>query len=223
MKRKLMGLMAIGFAVAMAAVAEEGTPKEGAPKDGAPKEVARKEMRERGRPMMEAREFGEAMIMKALAPDSPMAKELGLTKEQTEALKGVMKGSVEEMKSLQTKMERAGKKQVELMTQDVPDEGAVMKGVEEIGVLRTQIAKSTTRRILAAQRVLTVEQRKKLREMIDSRVTTMRDRRQEGKGPGAGEKRPPVKEGDRPVAPPPPAPAPAAAPAPVPEVAPAAN
>lgn len=204
MKRKLMWLMVVGCAGAMMAEAEEATPTGGFPKEG-----ARTEMRERGRLIMESREHGEAMIMKMLTADSPIAKELGLTKEQTEALKGLLKGSAEEMKGLQSKMEQAGKRQVELMTQSVLDEDAVMKGVEEIGALRTQIAKSTTKRILAAQKVLTVEQRTKLREMIEKRMTSMHERRQEGKGPGA--------PGKRPMAPAAPPPEKAPVPAPVPQ------
>jgi Spy/CpxP family protein refolding chaperone len=197
MSKTWMWMVAAGCMVAMAAAAEQGAAPEGAPTapDG-----GRKGMREHGRaPMMEAREFGEGMIMRALAPDSPIAKEIGLTDDQRKALKGVMDSAVEEMKGLQAKMREAGKKQVEMMGQNTPDEAAILKGVEEIGALRTQIAKVTTKQILAAQKVLTTEQRAELRGMIKSRMAEMREQGQGGKGKmkgAGGKKSPPAPESE---------------------------
>lgn len=191
MSKTWMWMAAAGCMVAMVAMAEEGAAPEGAPK--AP-EGGRRAVREHARaPMMEAREFDQGMIMRALAPDSPIAKEIGLTEDQRKALKGVMDSAVDEMKGLQAKMREAGKKQVEMMGQNAPDEEAILKGVEEIGALRTQIAKVTTRQILAAQKVLTPQQREQLRGMIKSRIAEMREQGLGGKGrgKGAGKKSPP--------------------------------
>lgn len=210
MKKIWMWLAAAGCAMAVTAVAEDAAPAAaGAPKapDG-----GYKGMHERGRGMMmEGRDFGEGMIMRALAPDSPIAKELGLTKEQIEALKGVMRSASEELKGLHEKMQAAARKQAEMMSANTPDEAAVLKGVEEIGALRTQIAKVTTRQILAAQKILTVEQRAELRGMIKARMGEMRERMQEKMGQGEGKERvrKSKNEGGAPVpAAPPPGPAP---------------
>lgn len=174
MKTIWMTMSVLGCVLAMTAAAESETPAGGAPK--AP-EGGRKMMSERGHGMMlERGEPGEAMIMKALAPESPMAKELGLSKEQITALKGVMKAARTEAMALQEKMREAAKRQAEMMSQAAPDEAAVLKGVEELGALRTEIAKVTTRQILAAQKILSAEQREQLRGMINARMGEMRER-----------------------------------------------
>ncbi len=206
MNMKLMCLMVASCAVVMTA----GAQQEGAPKEGAPK-VAPPRPREHGRSMMiEGRDGGDAMLMRALSPESPMAKKLELSKEQIEALKKALMISSEELKAVQGKMEVAGRKQAEMMSESTLNEVAILKGVEEIGALRTEVAKITTKRILAAHNVLTVEQREKLRDMMKARMSEMRAPRKEMKASGdAGEKKPLPPEA--PVPAPTPAPAPAAA------------
>jgi len=131
--------------------------------------------------MMEGGDMGEALLLRALAPDSPAARQLNLTPEQVKSLKAIFKDGEKEQAELREKMKQAAVRQAELMMQDAPEEAAVMKGVETIGEIRIALAKLFTRKILAAQKVLTPEQRTKLRELMKEHREKMRGRVQESR------------------------------------------
>jgi Spy/CpxP family protein refolding chaperone len=57
----------------------------------------------------------------------------------------------------------------ELLRADKPDHDAVMKKVEELSGLRSQMMKERIEALLAAKSVLTPEQQKKIRSFIESR------------------------------------------------------
>jgi len=122
----------------------------------------------------------EGMILRALQPDSPIAKEIGLTEQQTQELKKLVPGMQTDMQESRDKMEALAMKQAELMSQDSPDEAAVMKVVEELGQMRTDIAKKRMKQVLAAQKILTPEQRTKLRENMKSKMEQFRANRAGG-------------------------------------------
>jgi Spy/CpxP family protein refolding chaperone len=131
----------------------------------------------------------------ALMPGVLMGKELGLSKEQQKKVKSILESRADEMKKLHTRMEAIAKRQVELMGQDSPDEGAVMKGVDEVAGLRAQWAKLRVRQVLEIQKTLTPEQRARMRELTKERMAK--------RGPGDLRKvREPGKERDKPAAPP---------------------
>lgn len=167
MQTKLMVMVMAGMLMAYGTVAAE---KEEAPKGQRPHPGAFLP------PPGEGGDMGEAFIARALAPDSPMAKQLNLTAEQIEALKAAFKGSGKEMNDLRTQMRDAAIKQAELMSQEPPDEAAVIKGVETIGQIRLTMAKIRTHQVLAALKVLTPEQRASLRDMMKERREKMGDR-----------------------------------------------
>lgn len=192
------------------------TPSE-TPRGGA---AANPEMaRERMRRMMMGGD-SEGMILRMLSSDSKMVQELGLSDTQVKELKESTSGGETEMKDLNAKLEQAAMRQAELMKADTLDEEALMKAVQETGELRTQIAKRRIKQLIAAHKVLTVEQRAKLRELMSQRMAQMRDRwQQSGRQPGAAggpERRRNRGEGASvpPVPPAPPAPAVPPAPAP---------
>ena len=122
----------------------------------------------------------EGMILRALSPDSPLAKEIGLTEQQSQDLKKLVPAMQAEMQASRDKMEALAIKQAELMSQDSPDEASVMKVVEELGQVRTDIAKKRMQQVLAAQKILTPEQRTKLRESMKSRMEQFRANRAGG-------------------------------------------
>lgn len=175
--------------VAAGAIAQ-GPPPDAA--GGAPREPGRR-MGSFGSPSM------DGMLMRLLAPDSKTAKDIGLTEEQAVELRKLLTSSQTEMKDSRTEMEQLAMKQAELLSQDSPDEAAVMKVVEELGELRTQIAKQQIKQLLAAQKILTPEQRTKLRDQAKARIEQFRESRKEGRGPRDG--------AVRPTQPPPPNPA----------------
>ena len=105
-----------------------------------------------------------------MSPVMSMAKELGLTKEQQDQIKAILSSNNDETKTLRTKMEASAKAQADLMSQDSPDEAAVLKGVDDIAKLRTDISKIRMHQVLGVQKILTPEQRTKVREIMKERL-----------------------------------------------------
>jgi len=57
-----------------------------------------------------------------------------------------------------------------------------MAAVDALGAVRLQLAKQRMHQLLAAQKILTSEQRTKLRELMKSRMEKMREGRKEARG-----------------------------------------
>lgn len=131
----------------------------------------------------------------SLMPGVLMGKELGLSKEQQHKVKNILDSRVEEMKKLHARMDATAKRQVELMGQDSPDEGAVMKGVDEVSGLHSQLAKIRIKQVLEIQKVLTPEQRARMRKLTKERM----ENREQGDKRKVREH---GKEGGKPAAPP---------------------
>jgi Spy/CpxP family protein refolding chaperone len=115
-----------------------------------------------------------AMDGDMMMPMMRMSKELGLSKEQMQQMREVFAGSTNEMKGMYTRMQEAAKAQAELMSQDSPNEEAVLKGTDEIAKLRAEIARIRVKQMLAAQKILTPEQRTKMREKMKAHMATRR-------------------------------------------------
>lgn len=150
----------------------------------------------RGEMMMDAGEMGDPMLARALSPNSPMAKEINLTPDQVESLKAIFKDQGTEMTALREKMKEAAVKQAELMAQDMPDEAAVMKGIETLGQIRVATAKLWTSKILAALKVLTPEQRTKMQALLKERREKMRQEMEERRNKQQEQRRERRKEGN---------------------------
>ena len=118
----------------------------------------------------------EGMFMRWLAQDPKAAQNLGLTPEQIKDIKAALSSSSGDMTELTGKMQKAAEQQIGLMSQDAPDEAAVMKLVDEIGRLRSDIAKLQMKQMLAVLKTLTPEQRAKLREMTKNRIDEAKGR-----------------------------------------------
>lgn len=162
--------------------------------------------------MADGGEMGDPMISRVLAPNSPMMKELSLAPEQVESLKKIFKDQNTEMMALREKMKEVSVKQAELMAQDLPDEAAVMKGIETIGAIRMETAKLLTGKMLAALRVLTPEQRTKMQALLKERRENVNQQMQEVRSKQQEQRRERRKEGKAEATPPP-----AAAPQPAPK------
>jgi Spy/CpxP family protein refolding chaperone len=118
----------------------------------------------------------EAAIMRLLGD-----KELGLTKEQREKLRTLMAGSTNAMRSLHARMKAAAKAQADLLLTEAPDEAAVLKGVEELGAVRLEMARLRMKQMLEARKILTPEQRTRLRDLLKERLEEARQRLEEGR------------------------------------------
>jgi Spy/CpxP family protein refolding chaperone len=115
--------------------------------------------------------------MGAMEGDMPMMqmhKELDLTKEQMKQIRGIFSASTNEMKTLQSRMQEAAKAQAALMSQDMPNEEAVLKGADEIAKIRAEIGRIRLKQMLEARKILTPEQRVKMRDKMNARMEKTR-------------------------------------------------
>lgn len=126
----------------------------------------------------------EGMFIRWLTQDPKIAEKIGLTPEKVAEIRAKVSAAQTEMKDATTKMQQAAAKQVDLLSQDTPDEAAVLKLVDEIGGMNLQIAKRRMQLILDIQKSLTSEQRATLREITKSRIDERMERWKQGR-PGA--------------------------------------
>jgi len=97
-------------------------------------------------------------------------KELGLSKEQQQQIKDIRSGDSTTLMESFAKKNDAVKRQIDLMSQDVPNESDVMKSVDEISGISRDIAKIRIKQVLGILNVLTPEQRTKMREKMKARM-----------------------------------------------------
>jgi Spy/CpxP family protein refolding chaperone len=136
-------------------------------------------------------------IIERLAMDPKVAEELGLSAEQV----GKIKAKAEELKAGRqgtiSKLQAAEEKQRALMQAEPLDEAALLKGLDELGALRLDIARQDVKAMVAVHSILTPDQVKKLRERARERMQGAGEQRRERRGAQG--------DGVKPPAPPPPA------------------
>ena len=128
----------------------------------------------------------EGRMLHWLANDPKAAEELLLKEEQQAALKTNLFELRKTTIELNAKMELAAVNQAELMSSETINEDAVMKAVEETARMRAEIAKANARYLLAVLKILSPEQRKKLKDMRAERMEAWRENRAKRMGPPAG-------------------------------------
>jgi len=99
-------------------------------------------------------------------PLMDMMNDLGLTPDQQSQLKALKQATTNEMNVLTVKMRALAVQQAKLLNQETPDEAALLKGTDDIGQVRTDIAKMRIKQMVAVQRILTPGQRAKMREKM---------------------------------------------------------
>lgn len=97
-----------------------------------------------------------------------VVEELGLSDEQKEKLVA-LKSSRDDNHELQKKVGEQTRKQIELLQAEKIDETAIMASIDEVFELRKKMAKAQTKRIIEARSILSPEQLKKARQMIEER------------------------------------------------------
>jgi Spy/CpxP family protein refolding chaperone len=116
------------------------------------------------------------------------ADELGLDEETREAIQQIVDDSRKEGRGFHRELRGLHDAMRELLSQDEPDEAAVMQQAERIGKLETEMHKHRLSTILAVRALLTPEQRAELtrirREM--RREEGDRGGRRRGSGPPRG-------------------------------------
>ena len=97
-------------------------------------------------------------------------KDLGLTKDQQQQILAIRNGSANELEQLQAKMQAGAKAQAELMSQDLPNEEAVLKGADELSQIHSAMNRLRIKQVLEIRKILTTEQRLKMREKMKAHM-----------------------------------------------------
>ncbi len=183
--KKIGLMMSCLVGVSMIAMASE--PVEKGPRTSPPMRQGKGDMRDGG---------GMMMLMRPM-----VVKQLELTRDQQAQIAAVVSSGSNEMTSLRAMMQPIAKKQAELMGADVLDENAILQLADEIGKIRSDMAKLQIKEMLAAHKILTVDQRLKLRDMMKNFMAKREGKRPTGKqAKGDGKQG----SGESPSAPPPP-------------------
>jgi len=120
-----------------------------------------------------------------------LAKEVGLTEDQTKTLKAAMFKAREEEIKLRAEMELAGLRQANLMMKDDVDEDEVLKAVDEKWRIKAELAKIPIRQMLLVKKTLSAEQRTEIQKLVRRRMKErMSERQRDGEQDGDRERRP---------------------------------
>jgi Spy/CpxP family protein refolding chaperone len=145
---------------------------------------------------------GQHMASRLLAMlDNDRVKSaLGLSDDQTSHLRQIVLDTEKANIKTRAEVQVQGIELRELLRADNPDRDAVMKKIDEISALRTEMAKQDVSALLQAKSVLTPEQQKKIRDFIEMRRAGMG---RDGRGMGwRGEGSHPMHAPQPPQAPP---------------------
>lgn len=198
--RRMMELVVLGGFTAGLVWAEPPAAPETRPETPATKE--KKELKRepgegrgaKSRPRMTgwSREGMQEMLLDRLVSNPELAEELEFSDDQMENLKKVRFETHEQLISLNAEKDRLALKQAQLTTEAAPDEEAIMKIIEDLGGVQTQIAKLRVRQLLAARQIMTPEQIQKAKDLFRERLKQRREggkeRGVEGRPPEMGER-----------------------------------
>lgn len=149
-------------------------------------------------------EGGDMMMLTLTRP--AVVKQLNLSGEQQAQIAAVMNGSSNEMSALRAKMQSLARKQAELMGAETLDETAILTLTDEIGDVRSSMARAQVKQMLAVRKVLTAEQRMKMRAMMKKALENREGpggKRREGRPAAAPKAGAPVPPPEAPAPPPP--------------------
>lgn len=110
------------------------------------------------------------------------ATRLGLNQETQDAIRKIIDESQDESRDLFQKLREARLKMRDLLSQDTPDDTAVMRQAEVLGPIETETRKHRLGTMLRILSLLTPEQRQELRRI---RKESMPWKRHRGPDPGA--------------------------------------
>ena len=105
------------------------------------------------------------MMLERILTNGEMIAKIGLSGDQAKTLNAAMADMKSKREKLTSQMEALALEQVTKMAQTNVDEKAVLKLVEQIGALRTEVAKSAISELLLIKRTVTPDQMKKIREI----------------------------------------------------------
>ncbi len=191
MKTSMMMAIAIWIAGSGLVQAEEAT-RTAQEHDGG-RHGKREASGEHGRRGAPERQRGGGPIERLLK-DPKAAAKLGMSSDQIADLKSQLGAIKAKEKELHASMQALGRKQMELLQRGDVERQVIYQIIDQLGDVRTQLAKCRIDRLLAVQAVMTDEQQAKLRDRMQNR------RREKGGRHRPDERRPgdPEDQEDRP-------------------------
>lgn len=145
---KNFGLI-VGCFVGMTIVATANEPAEKGPRPPSPIHHGRSE------------KVGGEMLLRPA-----MIRQLALSNDQQIQIAATVGAASNEMSALRSKVQALAKKQAELMGAEPVDEAAILKLSDEIDAARSGMSRIQVKQLLATRKILTAEQRLKMREMM---------------------------------------------------------
>lgn len=121
----------------------------------------------------------DGMMMDPIArmvSNPKMVEKLGLSEEQQQKIKEIMKPNRGDAKENQKKLRQAMDKQMKLLMSEKVDESAVMAAIDEVFAIRKDLAKAQTKQVIEAKALLTPEQLKKARESVKEMRKEVREK-----------------------------------------------
>ena len=155
-------------------------------------EGSRRAGREEGRPR--GHQAGpQGGMVKRLISNPKAAARLGLSDEQIAELKSGIAAIEAKEKELHGSMQELGRKQMELLKSADVERSVIYQVIDQLGDVRTQMAKCRIDRLFIIRSVLSDEQQSQLRKHMQSGHRQARDRKEREAGqrrPKEGEERP---------------------------------
>ena len=118
-----------------------------------------------------------------------IVEELGLTSEQISSLRELRFESVVGDIDLRANKSKASVKLRELLSQDEPDEAAVMSAIDTVGQASIAMQKSNVQKMLKHRSILGPEKAKKLRKMVGNMKRRQHDQARGQRGSDYGSRR----------------------------------
>jgi Spy/CpxP family protein refolding chaperone len=120
-----------------------------------------------------------------------LASELGVADNVVKQIKDKAYKADQEAIKLRADLDSGRLEMRRLMDEDKPDVAKVMKQVETVGAVETELKKNRIRLLLSVRELLTPEQRKKLQKHMAERMGPRGDMDDDGPGMGPGRHRGP--------------------------------
>ena len=114
------------------------------------------------------------MMIEQMLDNPRVAKELGLTEEQTALLKAKTFEMKKQQLELRHQAEMLALDQAQLMSEAVPDEAKILALVDKAGLVRTEESKLRISHMLLIKRTLTPEQHEAVKKMMHRRAEQVR-------------------------------------------------
>lgn len=138
------------------------------------------------------------MLLNRLSENQKLREETGITEEQITKIRDSLDELKKKLIDLRGEMEKASIDQAKLISAKELDEAAVMKAIEKIGALRTDMAKLEIQKRLVIKKNLKQEQVEKLMKSVQQMKTNMGEAREKikEKRQGGSEEKHKSRKGD---------------------------